>query len=318
MPHTTSDWLLLFALTVLWGSSFAFTQVAVEALPVQLVVAARLLIACALLLPAALLLARRPAHSPRLWAVYGLIALFGSALPYSLVTWGQQTVASAQAGILMAAMPLATLGMAHYLVPGERMNRHRAGGFLIGFCGVAVLLGPAIWREVDPQQLPAMAAILLAACCYAITSILARLRPPSDALYSAAATTTLATLMLLPALLALPADPTATLPTGRHLLALFALGAGSTALAAILYMHLVKRTGAAFVSQLNYLIPLWALGVGVGLLGEPLAPRHLIALALILGGMAVVRREHQPPTKIRVVQSSSDSNRSAKARAKRR
>jgi len=314
MHHRPTDWLLLLALTTLWGSAFALTGIGVEALPVQLVVAARLLIACALLLPTALLFARRPAHSARLWGAYVLIALFGNALPYSLVTWGQQTIASAQAGILMATMPLATLGMAHYLVPGERITRHRAGGFLVGFCGVAVLIGPAAWGDVDPVQLPAMGVILLGVCCYAVAAILARLRPPSDALYSAAATTTLATLMLLPTLLALPATPTAIHPEERHLLALLALGGGSTALAAILYMQLVKRAGAAFVSQLNYLIPLWALGVGVGLLGEPLASRHLLALALILGGMALARRERDAGAD----QTGSDSNRSAKARSKRR
>ena len=291
--YNGTDWAMLLGLTVMWGSAFMLTKIAIAGIPPHLVAAGRLLAACLLLLPAALLAAARPARSRKLWLFMLLIAVFGYALPLSLISWGQVFIASGVAGILMAIMPLATLGLAHFLVPGERLTPYRVGGFALGFSGVAVLMGPAAWSELlnGETQLIPMLAVLGGAFSYALSSIAARLRPAGDALFTSAATTSLATLMLLPEALAglsLEAPP---MPTLTPIAALLLLGVVSTALAAILYFSLVKRAGPAFVSQLNYLIPLWAIGCGVLFLDERLESRHLWALALILGGVFITHLE---------------------------
>ena len=291
-----TDWGLLLALAVLWGSAFLFTKIAVDSIPPPLVVVGRLIIASLLLAPLALAVGRRLPKDRRLWLFLVLIAFFGNALPFSLITWGQQFIDSGLAGILMAVMPLATLSLSHYLVPGERLTPLRIAGFLLGFAGVVVLMGPeALLALVDGtgEPLP-MLAVIAGAICYAIASILARLRPPSDALSSAAATTLLATSMI--ALLVAGPAPTDMdrLPTATALAAVAALGVFSTALAAILYFRLIKSAGPAFVSQLNHLIPLWAVLVGVLFLGERPELKHLIALAIILGGVLLVQLDQRP------------------------
>lgn len=295
LRHPATDWFMLLSLTVMWGSAFMLTKIAVGGLPPSLVVAGRLAVACLLLVLTAVTMTRRLPAGGRLWLFYLLIAFFGNALPFSLISWGQSYIDSGLAGILMAVMPLVTLGLAHYAIPGERMTRYRAGGFLLGFIGVTVLMGPdALFALSNGRgQLLPMLAVLGGAISYAISAILARLRPPSDALSSAAATTLIATVLMMP--IGLQSNNLAHLPelSVAPLLAVMMLGVFSTAIAAIVYFRLVNSAGPAFVSQLSYFIPLWAVAVGVLFLDETLQPDHLYALLLILGGIVVTQLNSQ-------------------------
>lgn len=294
-PYPLSDWIRLLALTLAWGSAFLFTKVAVFALAPELVVAGRLLVACLVLIPLALARSRT-ATAPwgaRLWVFLVLIAVLGNVLPFSLIAWGQQRIDSGLAGILMAVTPLAILGMSHYLVPGERLTPYRIGGFLLGFSGVVVLMGPSALADLARGEgdLFAMLAVLGAALCYAVSAILVRLRPPSEALPSAAATTLLAAGLMLALVLGPEGPEIPAEATGGAIAAVLALGVLSTAWASILYFQLIKDAGPAFVSQLNYLIPLWAVAVGMVFLGERPEPSAWYALALILGGILLTQFE---------------------------
>lgn len=299
-----ADWIGLLALTAMWGSAFLLTKVALTGLAPNLVVAGRLIVACVVLAPLALLFARGMmggAGGMRLWVFLALIALFGNALPFSLIAWGQQRIDSGLAGILMAVMPLATLGLAHYFVPGERLTWHRIGGFTAGFSGVVVLMAPDALAArpgaggASSGLLLPMAAVLAGAFCYAVSAILARLRPPSHPLPSAAITTLMAAGMMLPFLAASSGPAELEVPGWGALAAVIALGLFSTAWASVIYFGLIRRAGPAFVSQLNYLIPLWAVGAGMLFLGEQPQGSHLIALALILGGILLTHRERRSP-----------------------
>jgi len=307
-----SDWLSLLALTGMWGSSFLFTKIAVSALPMETVVSARLGIGALVLLPLMLGLSRPLPRGGRLWLYFVLIALVGNLLPFSLITWGQRFIDSGLAGILMAVMPLATLALAHLFVPGERMTRYRIGGFLLGFCGVVVLIGPEALLAIggDHGPLLPMLAVLGGALCYGVSAILARLRPASDAVSTAAVVTGLAALMSLPASYNLGVINVAALSASVAGAVLF-LGLLSTALSLVIYFRLIQSAGPAFTSQLNYLIPVWAVGIGVLFLNEQPTVAHLGGLGLILGGILLSRREGQP------VPTLPQSNRSRNALEKR-
>ena len=297
--HRLADWVMLLSLTLMWGTSFLLTKIAVGGLPSDLVVTGRLVVAAVLLVPAAWMLAARPVAGARLWVFYVLIAVFGNVLPFSLIAWGQSFIDSGLAGILMAVMPLATLGLAHFLVPGEHLTRYRVAGFVLGFAGVVVLVGPDAFADLANGQghLLPMLAVLGGAISYAVSSILARLRPSSDALFSAASTISLASLMMMP-ILFLTGDVAGDValqvaPETPHLVAVVLLGVFATAIATIVYFKLVKSAGPSFVSQLNYLIPLWAVGVGMLFLGEEPERNHLYALGLILCGILVTQLERR-------------------------
>jgi drug/metabolite transporter (DMT)-like permease len=132
--------------------------------------------------------------------------------------------------------------------------------------------------------------VLGGALCYGTSSVISRLRPASDAVSTAAAVTLLAALLTLPGGVraGLPAASTLSLPA---LAAVLFLGLMSTATAMIVYFRLIQSAGPSFTSQLNFLIPLWAVGVGVLFLGEEPTVNHLYGLGLILGGILVARRE---------------------------
>ncbi len=285
------DWLFLLCLTVMWGSAFVLTKVAVTGLAPGHVVIGRIVIACMLLLPLGLAMAGRLLSGRRTWIFLVLIAFFENVLPFSLISWGQQYIDSSLAGILMATMPLVTLVLAHFTLPGERLTSRRAGGFTLGFFGVVLLLGPdAILplHNSDGYLLPIL-AVVAGAVSYSISAILARLRPDGDAVSSAAATTLVAAVMILPA--TLPASDLADLSMVGHaqILAVLLLSVFSTALATIVYFHLIACAGPSFVSQLNYLIPVWAVLIGYLVLGETPQERHLYALGLILAGILLAQ-----------------------------
>src|SRR4051794_761726 len=105
--RTLTDWALLLALVAMWGSSFMFNKLSVATIAPASVVAARLTLGAATLV---LILYARGLRLPRagpVWGAYALLGIVGNALPFFLITWGQQSVDSALAGILIAVMPLA-------------------------------------------------------------------------------------------------------------------------------------------------------------------------------------------------------------------
>lgn len=293
-----ADWLMLGALTLMWGSSFLFTKLAVAGLAVEHLVFARLLLGALILTPAAVLLGRSVPREPVAWLFFGLIALIGNLLPFMLITWGQQRIDSGLAGILMAVMPLATLGLAHLFVPGEQLTARRVWGFLIGFSGVVALIGPEAVLAIGGAQGPllSMLAVLAGALCYGVSAILSRLRPHGDALTTAAVVTSLATLLSLgPAMVTAPAFELRAMLQPQVIVAVLFLGVFSTATAMIVYFGLIKRAGPGFTSQLNYLIPVWAVAIGILFLGESLTAGHLVGLLMILAGVLLARRAQPSP-----------------------
>lgn len=295
-----TNWAMLLALVAMWGSAFLLTKLAVATVPPALVVVGRLWLAAAVLVSIVLVTGRRLPARRRHWLFAAGIALFGNALPFSLITWGQQFVDSGLAGILMAIMPLSTLALAHAFVPNERLNPGKVVGFGLGFIGILVLIGPAHIMEA-PTAVGAQLAIVAGALSYSLASILARLRPRGEALAAAAATLFLAAVMATPmglvawaASLAVspegvPVPPPQAISPWISLGAVALLGLFPTALATLVYFRLIHRTGPTFLATSNYLIPVWAVGAGIVVLGESLAPSDGLALAMILGGIALAQ-----------------------------
>jgi len=291
-----SHWLLLFALVAMWGSSFALTKVAVTALAPEAVVAARLAIAAVVLAAVGLALGRRLPRGWRLWAYSAAMAVIGNALPFVLISWGQQGISSALAGILMAVMPLTTMVLAHVFVEGERMTPAKIAGFLVGFTGVVVLIGPEALLALGGSRsaLASQLAVLGGTVCYAVNTILARRRPPADALATAAGVTVIAAVLMMPVAAAGGAPWPIDAPVPA-LIAVGVLGIVSTAVATVVYFRLIAAAGPSFLSQINYLIPVWAVGVGVAVMDERPEWSALGGLVLVLAGIALSERGRAGP-----------------------
>lgn len=281
-------WVLLLSLVVMWGSSFMLTKVAVSAIAPASVVAGRLVIAAVILLSALTVMGRRLPRWGRHWVFFIAMAVMGNCLPFWLISWGQQGIDSGVAGILMAVMPLATLLLAHVFVEGERLTIIRASGFVTGFAGIVVLVGSEAVLELTgsgSDLLPEL-AVLAGALCYAVATIIARRRPDSDALVAATGVAIAASLIITP-VAAVTDNPEIAGIAGASLAAVAILGVVSTALATVVYFKLIALAGPSFLSLINYLIPLWAVLMGVIALDEKPDWTALGALALVLSGIAL-------------------------------
>ena len=272
----------------MWGSSFLLIKIAVAELTPSAVVAGRLVIA-AIVLAVAVALGRRPIpRSPSPYLYFLALAIVGNCLPFWLIAWGEQFVGAGVAGVLMAIMPLTTLLLAHWMVAGERFDAPRVAGFVLGFLGVVVLVGPDALMELrgEGTALWAQVAILGAAICYAVNTIIARQRPKTDPLVAAAGTLIAASLVMVP--IAAMSEPVQDIQLGTMAaVAVLALGLISTALATVTFFKLIDLAGPTFLSLINYLIPLWALLGSVLFLGEEAEWRAVLALVLILSGVAL-------------------------------
>ncbi len=281
------NWSLLLALVAMWGSAFMFMKIGVATVAPATLVASRLALGALILY--AVMRARGLGLPPpgRRWLPLVALAILGNCVPFFLIAWGQQTIDSALAGILISVMPLATMVLAHFFVAGERMTRHRAAGFAIGFAGIVVLMGPAALTGLGGQAL-AEIAVLGGALCYAGNSVLARLTIATDFLVASTAVLIAASVLMVPVAL-LVDHPWATAPTAGSIAAIIWLGVGPTALATILYFRLIAAAGPTFMAIVNYLSPVVALLAGMTLMGERPGTTAVTGLLLILLGIALSR-----------------------------
>ena len=277
------DWALLLALGLLWGSAFLFQELAVAQVGPATATAIRLLLAALALCVLLRLGLRRLPREPALWAWLAAIALLGNVAPFALTTWAQERVQSNLAGILTATAPLVTVALAHFFMPGERLTAKRSLGVALGFAGVATLLGPAV--EFGDSQLPAIAALLAAAVCYAATAVIASRMPDLPAAPAAAGVLLVASAVAVPSAFAFEQPMSHAVPDAVGVGALLALGLAITAGGTWAYFKLARRAGPSFLSLFNYLNPMVAVACGWLFLGEQLSLAALPALGLILAGL---------------------------------
>ena len=288
MTRPLGHWLLLFALVAMWGSAFMFTGIAVRGFSPTALVTIRLAIAAVLLTGLVLVRGQRFPRTRRFWLFSLAISLAGNCVPFWLISFGQQRIDSGLAGILMGIMPLTTMVLAHFFVRGERLNGIKAIGFGVGFVGLVTLIGPEALLELrgEGTELLHQLAVIGGAICYAINTIVARHRPPADPLVAAAGVMLAGSAMMLP-IGGAPALTQFVAALPAPLAAMLALSIVATAIATVVFLQLVATAGSSFTSFINYLIPVWALLMGVIFLGEEPGVRVVLALALILAGIAL-------------------------------
>lgn len=281
---SSGEWALLLLLSVLWGASFFFNGVALAELSPLSVVAARVALAAAILWLVIRARGIAPPRGARAWTALAAMGLLNNALPFTLIAWGQLHVASGVAAVLNAATPLFTVLLAHRLTADERLTAGRLAGTLIGFAGVAAMLGGG------GGQLAGAAAVLAGALAYALAGIYGRrfaamgLAP----LATAAGQVTASSLILVPLALAVDRPWVHGLPGAATLAALVGLAVLSTALAYVVYFRLLATAGATNLLLVTLLIPVTAILLGVAFLGEALLPRHVAGMALIALGLAAI------------------------------
>ncbi len=221
----------------------------------------------------------------RIWTGFFFMAIAGNALPFFLVSWGQKTIDSGVAGMIMAIMPLLTMVFAHFFVDGENLNRYKLTGFALGVTGVILLLGPIF--QGGGRELWSGLAIFTAAISYAINTILIKRLPSYSPMVGACGVLLMATLIMLPIWLSLSLDNKGI--SQSSMISVIWMGIGPTGIATIILFIVIERAGPTFLSTINYLIPVVAFLCGAWLLNESAGWMHVVALATILSGIAITR-----------------------------
>ena len=287
------DWLGMIALVIMFGSAFMFTKISVQEYPPAVVAGGRIIIAAIMLIVLSIFRRDSFGFLKDHWLLLIALAFFGCNLPFYLISWGQQTVDSSIAGILMAVMPLTTIVLAHFFVIGERLTPNRVVGFVLGFIGILVLFGPSAFAnfDTDAGRLVAMLAILAGALSYAVNTIIAKRLPNESFVALSAAVMTLASFIMLPAVFMSDQNWQLSLQSFEFM-SLVLLGIFPTALATIIYFAVIARVGPSFLSQINYLIPVWAVMIGILFLNESVGLNAFVSLMIILFGIAIAQRKN--------------------------
>lgn len=284
---TGASWLMVATLGLVWGGTFLVTELALEVMTPLWIAGARIGFAAALMLAVWVLRGRPLFTGPlRDWPTLFVVALLSTALPFMCLAWGQQYVTAGFAGISMAAVALIVLPLAHFMVPGERMSPRRLIGFLIGFAGVVVLIGPDAFRSSGVEgEVWGRLACLGAAGCYALSSVLMRRLPPIDPVGLSTVTLLIGAGVVL--VLAVGVEGAPGNPGAYGFVILAFLGLVPTAAATLLRVAVIRSAGPVFMSLTNYQVPMWAVLLGVVLLGETLYPSLLLAMGMILCGVGL-------------------------------
>ncbi|MFN2418648.1 MAG: DMT family transporter, partial [Candidatus Limnocylindria bacterium] len=287
-PSSRLDWPLFILLGFLWGSSYLFIKIGVDAgLQPFTLVSLRLLIGLALLAVVVGIARESLPRDPKMYGHLVVLGLFSVALPFTLITWAEQSVDSSLAAVLTGAVPLFVIPVAALLLKDEGVTARRLLGIAVGLIGVAVVVG------LDPASLAgngliAQLALIGAAASYAIGGVYARknvhgLRPMIPALFQVG----FALIMV-----AIPAvvleGPVRLSIQPDALFAVAWLGLLGSGAAYLVFFRLLGRWGATRTSLVAYLLPIWGIVLGAIVLSEPIDVRLILGTALVIGGIALV------------------------------
>ncbi len=290
MPsHVTRRGLLLFAaMSVIWGVPYLLIRVAVAEMSPPVLVFARTGLGAAILLPVALLrVDLRPVVRRWRWVV--AFALVEIAVPWVLLSSAEQRISSSLAGLLVAGVPLVGAATAVIIGGADRLGRRQLSGLLIGFAGVAAIVG----GDFQAESVLAIVQVAIVVVCYAVGPfILARRLAGVSSIGVMALALSLTALLYAP--VAVVQWPSST-PSGAALASIAILGVVCTAAAFLLFAALIGEVGPVRATVITYVNPAVAAVLGVLVLGETLTAPMLVGFGLAIVGSTLATRRPEVP-----------------------
>ena len=284
-----SDWLILGTLAVIWGGAFFFIGVAVKHVHPLTYVWLRLTIAAAAMWIFLRFKGEKLGLPASAWGSILLLALLNNALPFTLFGWGQTHIASGLASILNATTPIWGVVVAHVLTDDERLTPRKIAGVILGFGGVATMIGPSLLSSLGTNAMAQLACVT-ASLSYALAAVWAR-RFRRQGISPMSVTTgqlTAGALVMLPMSMLIDRPWTNALPPLPAWAAIVALALFCTAFGYVLYFRLIATSGATNAFLVTLLVPPVAILLGALFLNETLAPQDFIGLGLIALGLAAI------------------------------
>lgn len=284
---STSAWLQLLLLGVVWGGTFVFAKIAIAELHPLTLVFLRVAIAAVAL--HAYLLYRGPSFGLALPHMGGffLLAIMNNVIPFSLIFLGQTELGAGLASVFYATTPFWTIIVANLVTSDEKLSWNKGLGVLLGIGGTLVMVGPGILEGLNGSNW-AKLAVIAASISYAFAVIYAKRFREIPSSVIATAQLSCSTLIMFPiVLLAVGLD--GTFSASAHVwAAVMGLGLISTALGFILYFNILASSGATNASLVTLVVPATAILLGTLLLGEHLRLFEFAGMTLIGLGLITI------------------------------
>ncbi|WP_369719686.1 DMT family transporter [Bradyrhizobium sp. LLZ17] len=279
---------LLLLLSLIWGSSFTLIKVAIPTVPPFTMVAARVAIAAILLALISVAQGHSLPRQGQVWAALFVQGLLQSALPFTLISWGEIHIASGLAGVLNASPPMFVLLIAMMTQRGRRtISGRKIAGVCLGLAGVAVTMGIGALSGIGTAPALAQLAVLSASLCYALAPMWGQRFSKLPAIVTAAGAMTSAAIVMIPAAAILD-QPWQLTPTVQAMAAVLGLAIVCTALAMVIYFRLIHTLGPLGTTSGSYLRAGFAVALGSALLGERFTWSILCGMVLIVLGIVAV------------------------------
>lgn len=292
-PNPTFEIMLLVLLAFLWGGSFTLIKIAVETVPPASIAAARVTTAAILLL----LLARwRGERLPRgigIWSALFVQGFLQSALPFTLIGWGEQHIDSALAGVLNATPPLFVFLITFATIKREGNLGRKLLGVATGLAGVVLMIGVDSLGGLGADVMGQL-AVLGASVSYALAAIFARRFAGLGTITTAGSAMLTAAAIMVPVAFLFD-RPWTLAPSETSLFAVAALAVFSTALAMMIYFRLLRTLGPLGTASGGYLRAGFSVILGMVVLSEPVSLALAVGLALILAGVAILNGQIRLP-----------------------
>ena len=281
------EWAMLIALSLIWGGSFFFNAVALRGFAPLTIVALRVGFGAVCLWLIVLAMKYPLPRDPALWIRFLVMGILNNAIPFTLIVWGQQHIASGLASIVNATTPLFTVLVANLLLQDEKLTINRLTGVVIGLAGVAVMVGSDALDGFG-QNAWAQIAVLAASVSYAFASVFGRRFSALPPMITAAGQVTASSVVMIPLALAVERPWTAPALSIEAWSAVIGLAVVCTALAYCLYFSILKRAGATNIVLVTFLIPPSAILLGILFLGESISSVEIAGMLAIGAGLALI------------------------------
>jgi drug/metabolite transporter (DMT)-like permease len=296
--------LLFLALGVAWGIPYLLIKVAVDELSPAELVLARTGMAALVLMPIAL---ARNAVRPLLpyWHWMLVFAGIEIAIPWVLLNSAETRLPSSTTGLLIAAVPLAGLGIAFATGRAERLAPVAWLGLALGVIGVGALVG----LDVGGSDLGAVAEVGVVVLGYAAgPAILSRALAGLPGIGIMATALTITALAYVPIVLVADGVP-GRLPSGNVIASVVTLALVCTAAAFMLLFALVGEVGPVRATTITYLNPAVAVVAGALVLDEPVTVWTIVGFVLVVTGSFLVNRGGRPqqPVEAEIVEETASS-----------
>ena len=281
-----ADWVRIIILSFVWGGSFFFVEIMLEAMSPMTGVLGRLSVGSIGLLCILKFIGQPLRPLIDQWSAFALIGLINNAIPFSLISFGQTEITGSLASIINASTPIMTALVAHQLTTDERLSFRKSIGIALGFSGVLILFAPAAFSG-GPSFL-GMTAGLTATACYAFGSVYSKRLKSNPPMVNATGQVLYATLWMFPVVIFVDKPWLLQMPSMTVCLAVLAIGLLSTTFAFFIYFKVLQTAGANNVVLVTFMVPLSASMLGILFLDEVLGLRDIIAYIIIVSGLAVI------------------------------